>query len=382
MALAEIDPTRPDFVWKDGERLIAFGPSAFASLPAYLRAARMEQFVLLATERSVGQAADAAAMASETVFVRGGHVDEIAGELLERVGSRPVVAVGGGRVIDVAKSIGSATGEPVAAIPTTLSGAPMTPFCRLPTGYGGATRMVRPKIVIAVPAVMASQPRDLMTGSAMNALAHAIESIFVTTSSPVPRLAAQSAIRLLFRDLTAEPGSATGVEGELAAESGSAAVSAGMATGAAAGQLESVAVDQVEAARRARLSLGALEAGYAVGATGFAVHHVLCQTIVRVGEVAHAPTYGVMLPYTLEFLKIRDAMAWEMVAEAIGDTQPSTAIARVMAAAGLPTSLKGLGVAPERIDTIVATAQPRSELGLTPGGATSEDLRALIEAAF
>ncbi len=364
MAARDLDPTREDFVWKDGERLIAFGPSAFASLPAFLRAAQMEEFALLATERSVGQAAEAAAIATETIFVRQGRVDEIAGELLERVGPRPVVAVGGGRVIDVAKSIGGANGMPVAAIPTTLSGAPMTPFHRLPAGFSGAGRLARPKIVIAVPGAMASQPPDLRTGSAMNALSHAIESIFVTTSSPVPRLTAQNAIRMLFSNLAAEPDSAAeqnpGLKGNTAAESGSAA-----AGSAAAG-----------------LALGALEAGYAIGATGFAVHHVLCQTIVRVGEVAHAPAYGVMLPYTLEFLKIRDAFAWEMVAEAMGEADPSVAIARVMTEAGLPTTLKGLGVAPERIETIAADASSRAELGLTPGGVTAEDLRTLLDTAL
>lgn len=350
-SVQDIDPTRPDFVWKDAERLIAFGPSAFASLPPYLRAAQMEEFVLLATERSVGLAADVAAMAAETIFVRAGRVDEIAAELLDRVGGRPVVAVGGGRVIDVAKAIGSANGQPVAAIPTTLSGAPMTATHRLPAGFAGAVRPVRPRIVIAVPDLMASQPNELRTGSAMNALAHAIESIFVTTSSPVPRLAAIAAIELLFGGLTGRG-------------------------------LEPLGTPEGEHVRRARLALGALEAGYAVGATGYAIHHVLCQTIVRIGEVPHAPTYGVMLPYTLEFLKIRDAVAWEMVAEAIGDPEPSTAIARVVAEAGLPTSLEALGLAPERVDAIIAGAASRPELALTPGGASAEDLRALVEAAL
>ncbi|MBK5230124.1 MAG: hypothetical protein JJE27_03020, partial [Thermoleophilia bacterium] len=70
MTPTELDPSGGDFVWRDGERMIAFGPSAFASLPAYLRAAGMEQFVLLATERSIGQAAEVAAMAGETRFAR------------------------------------------------------------------------------------------------------------------------------------------------------------------------------------------------------------------------------------------------------------------------------------------------------------------------
>lgn len=353
-SVQDIDPTRPDFVWKDAERLIAFGPSAFASLPPYLRAAQMEEFVLLATERSVGLAADVAAMAAETIFVRAGRVDEIAGELLDRVGERPIVALGGGRVIDVAKAIGSAHERPVAAIPTTLSGAPMTSSHRLPSGFAGAVRTVRPRVVIAVPDLMASQPNDLRTGSAMNALAHAIESIFVTTTSPVPRLVACGAIELIFGTLNAGL-----LERDVTAHS-----------------------RYQESSVRTRLALGALEAGYAIGATGYAIHHVLCQTIVRIGEVPHALTYGVMLPYTLEFLKIRDAVAWEMVAEAIGEPEPSIAIARVVTEAGLPTSLTALGVAPERVDAIIAGAESRPELALTPGGASTEDLRSLVEAAL
>ena len=44
------------------------------------------------------------------------------------------MALGGGRVIDTAKAIGGVTGAPVAAIPTTLSGAELTPFHRTPAG--------------------------------------------------------------------------------------------------------------------------------------------------------------------------------------------------------------------------------------------------------
>lgn len=332
--------------------MISFGASALVSLPAFLRAAGMEQFVLLATDRSVGKVAELAAMAQETLFVPPGPVPEIAATLMPRVAGRPVLALGGGRVIDAAKSIGCAIEQPVAAIPTTLSGAPMTAFHRPPAGFDGMPQQVRPRVVIGIPDLMASQPDDLRTGSAMNALSHAVESVFVTTSSPVPRLVARGAIELLFGALTGR-GLGAGIDGKAA-----------------------------ETNRRAKLALGAIEAGYAVGATGFAIHHVLCQTIVRVAEVSHAPTYGVMLPYTLEFLKIRDEIAWEMVAEATGVDDPSTAIARINAEAGLPTSLTALGVAPERIDSIVAGAMSRPQLQLTPGGANAEDVRALIEAAL
>ncbi len=50
-----------------------------------------------------------------------------------------------------------ATGCAARRVPTTLSGAELTPFHRMPEGVEGA-RMVRPALVIADPALMASQP--------------------------------------------------------------------------------------------------------------------------------------------------------------------------------------------------------------------------------
>ena len=66
------------------------------------------------------------------------------------VGGRPVVALGGGRVVDSAKAIGAADELPVAAMTTTLSGAELTGFHRLPEGVEGK-RLVRPSLVIARP---------------------------------------------------------------------------------------------------------------------------------------------------------------------------------------------------------------------------------------
>lgn len=344
----DLEIAREDFVWKDGERLIAFGGSALASLPGFLRAAKMEEYVLLTTDRGLDQLASVGgggvqAGAAETVMVGEGNVADLAAALIEPVGARPIVAVGGGRVIDVGKAVAGASDQKVAAIPTTLSGAPMTGVHRLPAGFAGQAKTVRPAVVIGVPDLMASQPDALRTGSAMNGLSHAIESAFVTTASPVPRMAAIRGVELLFRSMINE--------------------------------------EMDEPTRRLRMALGAIEAGYAVGASGYALHHVICQTIVRMAEVPHAPTYGVMLPYTLEFCKVRDALTWQLIADAMGTLDPSVELAKACAAAGNPTSLTDLGVEPERVEAIIAAASERSELRLTPGGANANDIRTLIESA-
>ncbi len=348
--LDSIDSAREDFVWKDGERLIAFGRAALASLPAFLRAAQMEQYALLTTERALDQFSsiaiggqDVAQGAQLRVIAGAESVPDIAAAHLDTIGELPIIAVGGGRVIDAAKSIASTTGARVAAIPTTLSGAPMTSVHRLPSGFAGNATPRRPAVVVANPDLMASQPEGLRTGSAMNALSHAIEAMFVEGSSAIPRMAAARAVNLITRSLADD--------------------------------------DIDETTLRLRLSLGALEAGYAVGAAGFALHHVVCQTIVQLGEVPHAPTYGVMLPYTVEFYKLRDDLIWSLISQEMDTPDPSMTIAKLCASAGNPTTLTALGVAPERIDAIVAAAAERRELSLTPGGVTPGDIRSLVEAA-
>lgn len=349
--LDTLDSEREDFVWKDGERLIAFGRSSLASLPAFLNAAGIEDYALVSTERALEQfgsisigGGDVVSGAVESANVGPGGVSDLAASLVDELGDLPLIAVGGGRVIDVAKAVAGTSNSKVVAIPTTLSGAPMTGVHRLPTGYAGQARTVRPAIVIANLDLMASQPETLRTGSAMNALSHAIESLFVVGGSAVPRLAAGRATRLVFRSLLDDTIN--------------------------------------EDTRRLRLALGAVEAGYAIGATGYALHHVLCQTLVRIGELPHAPTYGVMLPYTLEFYKLRDDLAWNLISEEFGVPDPSLAIAKVCAASGNPTTLTGLGLAPERIESIIAAASERPELRLTPGGVTAEDIRSLINSAL
>ena len=59
--------------------------------------------------------------------------------------------------MDTTKAIAGAVGARCGAIPTTLSGAEMTPFHRTPAGVEGA-RLVRPALVLADPDLMASAP--------------------------------------------------------------------------------------------------------------------------------------------------------------------------------------------------------------------------------
>ena len=98
-----------------------------------------------------------------------GRVDEIAAGLRGPVAGDTLLALGGGRVIDVAKALAAA--DPprrVAAAPTTLSAAEMTRGHRHAVGVDPATPRVRPHVVVNDPELSASQPEPGLAASALN----------------------------------------------------------------------------------------------------------------------------------------------------------------------------------------------------------------------
>jgi alcohol dehydrogenase class IV len=322
------------FTWVDGERLIRFGEGDAAGV---LRSRGFESYVLLTTERwrDHALADDAAAV----VLLGSGPVPDVSAAARGDVGGQPVVALGGGRVIDSAKAIGAADSLPVAAVPTTLSGAELTGFHRLPAGVEGV-RLVRPSLVIADPGLMASAPMPLLAASAMNALAHAVEALYTPLANPVASMAALRGANLI----------ASGLKGE----------------------------GEPSSAERDDIALGALLAGYASGQTGYAVHHVVCQTIVRLGGTPHAETNATMLPHTLRLMRGRAADEIARVDDALGGAD----VAETLASRAGVSGLRALGFDPGLVDDVVVAVMPRPELANTPDPPGEDEVRAFVEGAL
>ena len=112
---------RNPFRWVDGERTIVFGRGA---LDGAVDALGGPGYTLLTTARAKDAAPGVVAGADALHIVPGGHVDAIAAEHARRVRGDRLVALGGGRVIDVAKALVAANGGRAMAVPTTLSAAP------------------------------------------------------------------------------------------------------------------------------------------------------------------------------------------------------------------------------------------------------------------
>lgn len=333
------------FTWRDGERLIRFGPGVSGEAARLVEEAGFREYALLSTERALACPPPGLGEgAAEVLEVPYGRVDEVSAELFDAAGGRSLVALGGGRVIDVAKALaGSRDGGRCAAIPTTLSGAPMTPFHRTPAGVGGARR-VRPALVVADPELMTSQPPRMMAGSAMNALAHAMESLYTPLANPVSELAALRAASLIALGLP------------------------------------------VAASRSEDLGLASILAGYAVGSTGLALHHAVCQTIVRVAGTPHAETNAVMLPHFARLMADRAPRELGALARALGDPagDPASAAGPIseLAARSGHTRLSTLGVTEEQLPQIADAAQGHHGIGLTPQPPDRDELLRVLRDAL
>jgi alcohol dehydrogenase class IV len=329
-----------DFTWVDAERLVRFGEAALEEAPGLLSARGFDGYALLTTERALGSAPSLGDGAATVLHVPPGPVPEAAAAVRDEVGARPVVALGGGRVIDSAKAIAGADGLPCAAVPTTLSGAEMTPFHRMPAGVE-QFNLVRPSLVIAVPSLMASQPMPDLAASAMNALAHAVEALYTPLANPVATDAACK---------------------------GAAFISLALRN------------------RVPVLPLGALLAGYASGSAGFAVHHAVCQTIVRSAGTPHAQTNAVMLPHFVRMMVPRAPQQMSLLGAATGagvgaEERVPDHIAELAARAGV-TRLSELGVEREQLDDLVEAALAHPAIGNTPDPPDPQELRAVLESAL
>lgn len=331
-----------DFIWRDANRVVVFREGGIDDAPRLLAEHGMESFDLLSTERHLVDASGLAHVARAVHDVAPDGVPEAAAVLLDSTSAPNLVALGGGRVIDTAKAIAAVTGARVAAVPTTMSGAEMTGIHRLPAGAESRARsLVRPRLVIADPEAMTSAPEPELRASSMNALAHGADSLYTPFTNPVSVMTALRGAESIARSLDEEPSSRD----------------------------------------RAALALGSILCGYAIDSGAFAIHHVVCQTLVRVCGSPHAGTNAAILPRAMSFMASRAPKQIAALATALGT--PSDQIeSRILHLGGNPPGLGQLGADKGKLDEALDAMLLRPELGFTPEAPTKVDLEELIERAW
>jgi alcohol dehydrogenase class IV len=332
-----------DFTWRDGERTVHFRAGVVADSPDILTGYAFDRYELLTTERAMGAAPVALAEdASNFHHVPPGPVAEVAARVIADVSEPNLIALGGGRVIDVAKAIVAVRGGRVAALPTTLSGAEMTRIHRLPDGHEARDGLVRPAVVLADPPLMVSLPEDQLRASAMNALAHGADSLYTPLANPVSEMAGLRGARLIGDALDAKPDQRDG----------------------------------------AALALGSILCAYALDSALFGLHHVICQSLVRELRIPHAQTNATILPCAIEALIPRAGTQMTALARALR-VKRAELPARIEELGGGRRRLSQIGAEKgEGLDRAVKAIMARPELQLTPDVPGEKEIRALIASVW
>jgi len=340
-----------EFTWRDAGRTVVFRRGGVGEAVEVLREQGVGEFELLSTERALADVSALTETADGVHTVAAGQVPAAAAALAgalappplrsEGVRVRPLVALGGGRVIDVAKAIGAVSGAKVVAIPTTMSGAEMTGFHRLPEGAEErAKRLVRPALVIADPEAMTSQPEEQLRTSSMNALAHGADTLYLPLSNPVSEMTALRGAELIGR-----------------------------------------ALDEKREGRDAlALALGSILCGYAIDSAGMGLHHLLCQTLVRLCGTPHAETNAAILPHSVALLSEQAPDAYTQLAEAL-DTDLLGLPERIEEL-GRPPRLGDVGGDASKLGEAIEAMLQRPELERVPRPPSHEELTELVAAAW
>ncbi len=264
-----------------------------------------------------------------------------------QIGADCLVSFGGGASIGLGKGIALDLGLPIIAVPTTYSGSEMTGFCGIT--IDGVKRMhtslnMLAATVIYDPGLSLGLPADDSAASAMNALAHCIDGIYVPTISPVHRLAA--------------------AEG----------------AGVIADSVRRVVADPSDLGARSDLLFGAHLAGAALTG-GFALQHGLAHTLGGSFGVPHGLSHALVLAHVTayntrfapaEIKAIGTAMQVDDVAGEIFD---------LIAELGLPTRLTDVGIEEDHLERIVRITV-ETDNGLNPGPVTDDAVTEIAWAAF
>jgi alcohol dehydrogenase class IV len=227
------------------------------------------------------------------------------------------IAIGGGSTTGLGKAIALTSSLPILAIPTTFAGSEMTPIQGITAdGVKKTVRDLRmlPKTVIYDPNLLLSLPAHIAGPSGMNAIAHAVESLYAQDANPITSIMAEESIRALARSLPAVVSEPKNVEA------------------------------------RARALYGAWLAGAVLGSVGMALHHKLCHTLGGTWNLPHAQTHTIVLPHATRYNAGHTPEAMQAIARALGADDAARGLYDLAQSIGAPLALKDIGMPESGLD--------------------------------
>jgi alcohol dehydrogenase len=258
---------------------------------------------------------------------------------------------------------GKATGPllPSIAVPTTAGTGSETQSFALITDAVTGSKMACGdpgasfRVAILDVRLTLTQPARVAALTGIDAVSHALESHVSRAATPASRIFSREAWRLL------------------------------------AHNLPRVFADGGDMAAREAVQLGAAWAGLAIENAMLGAAHALANPLTATHAVVHGQAVGLMLPHVVRF---NAAACADRYAELAADLDDSTAparmppaeriadwIARLVAQAGLATSLSGLRIEEPDIAVLASAAAAQWTGGFNPRPAGVDELARLYEAA-
>jgi maleylacetate reductase len=254
-----------------------------------------------------------------------------------------ILAVGGGSTIDTAKHASAQTGLPLAHVPTTYSGAEWTTFYgirspdrRMQGGGAGA----HPVALVYDVDLTLDLPRAETAGTALNALAHCAEALYVRGRS---------------------------AEGDEQALAGAALI---------ASALPRVLDSPHEREARLELLRGAAYAGHALALTGLALAHAIAQALGGRYGLPHGAMNALSLPPALEFNRELVPVEVGRFGDAIGGDPVE--LTRGLAQLGGFERLRDFGVPEDELPAVAAASAERAGNQANPRPATPAEIEQML----
>jgi len=313
-----------------------------AQLPSVLGELRIQEPLLVASERWAGThvgvrtAARWTEVPSEQVAAAAKHAGD------------GVIALGGGSAIDLGKAISAEASVPVVSVPTTYSGAEWTSFYgirdpeRRMRGGGAGARLGG---VVYEPELTLSLPRAETVGTALNALAHSAEALYVEGHNAEADEHALAGARLI---------------GEW---------------------LPRVVDEPRDLEARTKLLEGAMHSGMALGGSMLALGHAIAQALGGRYGLPHGAMNALALPAALRFNAEVAPEAVRRLGEALGAEDPAARVEELARLGGFER-LRDFGIPEEDIAEIAAATTGRAGAKANPRPASPADVEVLLYSIY
>jgi maleylacetate reductase len=342
-----------NFVFQSQAVRVLFGRGTLQSVPAELELHKRSRALILCTTSSRATAERVQSQATGRIadihqLPPAGDARERLAKLIEHAKQKnadSLLVIGGGSPIGFAKTVAANAGLRSIAVVTTYSGSEMASTWSIGAGkdrMAGENDDCLPLTAIYDPDLTLSLPPRISAASGMNAMAHAVETLYGPDINPVVGVMASIAVAVLGRSLPHIVDQPHDIEARSDALYGA----------------------WLAAAFRA-------QAG---------VEHALAQRVRQAFGLDHSHCHAIFTPYAIAFNAKAAPAAIAQIANALGAKNAGQGLYDLNVRIGLPTGLKGLGMneadIPKAVDIVAAGKF------VNPRPVSREDIANLITQAF